>query len=312
MALDDLVQNLPPVHTHPRRTSLDVHAHLRRLILDGTLPPGTELKQAELARSFDVSRTPLREAFRMLQEEGLIEADVNARGRVTGFDADELDSQYAARILLEGLGVRITAGRLSRSETQEASAQLHDMDRALQGEDPAAWADAHQRFHQLLASRSGATLIRSIVSYAERSERYVRALQLSHPDSFWRGRQEHYELFVAVLGGDGERASLLAGRHLSRTALSVMADYAPGHEALAVHGALAMACGHREAGSEDDQESQAHADGREPAALTGFAACPAKPHGNGRGRLGPPPGREDGVAAAIRRGPSLCIPYRSE
>jgi DNA-binding GntR family transcriptional regulator len=58
----------------PRRTSIDVHTHLRDLIISGALPPGTELKQAELARVFAVSRTPLREAFRMLQEEGLISA----------------------------------------------------------------------------------------------------------------------------------------------------------------------------------------------------------------------------------------------
>lgn len=244
MALDNLVRDLPsPVLTHPRRTSLDVHAHLRRLILDGTLPPGTELKQAELARTFDVSRTPLREAFRMLQEEGLIEADVNARGRVTGFDADELDAVYAARIMLEGLGVRITAGRLSRSEAQDASAQLHDMERSPQGEDPDAWAEAHRRFHSLLTARSGAPLARSMASYAERSERHVRAVQLSHPDSFERGRQEHYDLFVAVLGGDGEQASRLAASHLSRTALSVMADSAPGHDAYAVQAALAIVRG---------------------------------------------------------------------
>lgn len=247
--MDDLVKNVPPpVRTHPRRTSLDVHAHLRRLILDGTLPPGTELNQAVLARQFDVSRTPLREAFRMLQEEGLVEADVNARGRVTGFDADELDALYAARIVLEGLGVRITTGCLSNAEIQEASARLLDMDRALEGKEPAAWTDAHRRFHQLLTSRSGALLIRGTASYAERSERYVRALQLSHPDSFERGRQEHYELLVAVLGGDGERASRLAAEHLSRTALSVMADYAPGHNARAVHGALAMVHGAAEDG----------------------------------------------------------------
>jgi DNA-binding GntR family transcriptional regulator len=47
----------------------------------------------------------------MLQEEGLIEADINRRGRVTGLDATELDCLYAARISLEGMGVRVTAGR---------------------------------------------------------------------------------------------------------------------------------------------------------------------------------------------------------
>lgn len=244
MAVDELLKNLPaPERTHPRHTSLDVHAHLRRLILDGTLPPGTELKQAKLARVFSVSRTPLREAFRMLQEEGLIEADVNARGRVTGFNAAELDALYAARIMLEGLGVRITAGRLNRGEVQDASAQLHDMDLALQGEDPAAWNEAHRRFHRLLTSRSGALLVRGMASYAERSERHVRAAQLSHPDSFRRGRQEHYELFVAVVGGDGELATRLAAGHLSRTAMSVLADQAPGHDAYAVRNALAMVCG---------------------------------------------------------------------
>lgn len=231
-----------PILTHPRRTSLDVHAHLRKLILDGALPPGAELKQAELARLFQVSRTPLREAFRMLQEEGLIEADVNARARVSGFDAAELDALYAARIMLEGLGVRISAGRLTRAEAQEASAQLHDMDRALQGDDPTAWNHAHRGFHRLLSSRSGLLLKRSMASYAERSERHVRAAQLNHPDSFASGRQEHYELFVAVLGGEGERAGRLVAGHLSRTALSVMADHAPGHDAYAVRNALAMVC----------------------------------------------------------------------
>lgn len=250
MAAEDLASSLPaPVRTHPRHTSLDVHAHLRRLILDGTLPPGTELKQAELARTFQVSRTPLREAFRMLQEEGLIEADVNARGRVTGFDAAELDALYAARIMLEGLGVRITAGRLNRGEAQDASAHLHDMDRALQGEDPAAWNEAHRRFHRTLASRSGTLLLRSMASYAERSERHVRAAQIGHPDFFDKGRQEHYELFVAVLGGEGERAGRLVASHLTRTAMSVIADYAPGYDAYAVRSALAMVGDHSGVGT---------------------------------------------------------------
>lgn len=57
--VDDMVNGMPrPVISDPRRTSVEIHDHLRRLILEGLLPPGTELKQAELARAFDVSRTP--------------------------------------------------------------------------------------------------------------------------------------------------------------------------------------------------------------------------------------------------------------
>jgi DNA-binding GntR family transcriptional regulator len=232
-----------PVISHPRRTSVEIHDHLRRLILDGVLPPGTELKQAGLARAFDVSRTPLREAFRMLQEEGLIDADINHRGRVTGLDVADLDCLYAARISLEGLGVRITAGRLTRREVQEASAHLHDMDRAEQGADTMVWHEAHRAFHRLLVSRCTPTVLRTITSYAERSERYVRAVQDHHPDAFAQRRQEHYALFAAVMAGEAERAARLITGHLARTAHRVIDDLAPGREASDVRHATAMVCG---------------------------------------------------------------------
>ena len=56
-----------------------VHAYLRECILDGTLTPGTKLSQVSLARQLGISRTPLREVLRMLQEEGLVEIEPNQR-----------------------------------------------------------------------------------------------------------------------------------------------------------------------------------------------------------------------------------------
>ena len=78
-----------------------VHAYLRECILDGTLTPGTKLSQVSLARQLGISRTPLREVLRMLQEEGLGEIEPNQRTRVSGLDPQELDDVYAIRILLE-------------------------------------------------------------------------------------------------------------------------------------------------------------------------------------------------------------------
>jgi len=60
-----------------------VQSHLRALVLDGTLPPGSEFSQVELARTLGVSRTPLREALRMLEEEGLVEAEQNRKARIS-------------------------------------------------------------------------------------------------------------------------------------------------------------------------------------------------------------------------------------
>ncbi|MFK0113365.1 GntR family transcriptional regulator [Streptomyces sp. NPDC091217] len=223
---------------------VEIHDHLRQLILEGRLPPGTELKQAELARAFDVSRTPLREAFRMLQEEGLVEADINHRGRVTSLDAAELDCLYAARISLEALGVRISAGRLTRREVQEASAQLHDMDRAEQAGDSLAWHEAHHTFHGLLVARCTPTVLRTITSYAERSERYVRRMQARHPDEFVLRRREHYDLFAAVVAGEPDRGARLLADHLAGSAYRIVEDLTAGEDACAVRAAVDMICGH--------------------------------------------------------------------
>jgi DNA-binding GntR family transcriptional regulator len=82
-----------------------LHAYLRECILDGTLTPGTKLSQVTLSEQLGVSRTPLREVLRMLQEEGLVEIEPNQRTRVAGLDPQELDDIYASRILMETLAL---------------------------------------------------------------------------------------------------------------------------------------------------------------------------------------------------------------
>src|SRR5437660_7335913 len=113
--------------TEGRIVIAQVHEHLRQRILDGTMPPGAVLSQVQLAQQLGVSRTPLREALRLLQEERLVVAEHNHRVRVAGINLEELESLYASRIMLEPLALALTIPRLSQSEFDALDQALDDM-----------------------------------------------------------------------------------------------------------------------------------------------------------------------------------------
>lgn len=179
----------------------------------------------------------------MLQEEGLISAEPNQRSRVLGFDPDELELLYAGRVALECLGVRLTAGRMSRDEERSAWAARREMDRAHRAGDAGAWSAAHHRFHRLLIGRCGSAVLRTTASYAEQSERYVRACQLQHDEAFARRQREHGAILEAVRDGRAQQAVELMAHHLAGTALRVMEDFAPGRPAAALAAAVELVTG---------------------------------------------------------------------
>src|SRR6202042_2644977 len=132
-----------------------VHAYLRECILDGTLPPGTKLSQVSLAAQLGISRTPLREVLRMLQEEGLVEFEPNQRTRVAGLDPAELDDIYASRILLETLALSMTIGHFGAKARSEAKRLLTAMRRAAKSGDFDAWFAAHTEYHRVCTAAAG-------------------------------------------------------------------------------------------------------------------------------------------------------------
>ena len=92
------------------------------MILDGELPPGAPILQAALARRLNVSRTPMREAFRLLQEEGLIENKPDQRAVVRTIDPSEIDAVYTSRVMLESVAVSISV----RSATPQLVVRLEE------------------------------------------------------------------------------------------------------------------------------------------------------------------------------------------
>ena len=105
-----------------------VHAVLRKVILAGELAPGRTLSQVQLAKQYGVSRIPVREALRRLQEEGLVEGERNHRLRVAPLSLTELEALYTQRILLESFGVYYTVPRLDEAALTSLEGTLGRMD----------------------------------------------------------------------------------------------------------------------------------------------------------------------------------------
>ncbi|MGW0577816.1 GntR family transcriptional regulator [Streptomyces sp. NPDC002920] len=235
-----------------RRMALDVHGRLRAMILSGELPPGSALLQAEMARRLGVSRTPMREAFRLLQEEGLIDAKPDQRARVRGIDPEELDGVYGTRIMLEALAVTASAKTLTGADLDRMGEMLERMkDLADVGDladgagekGPDDWSAAHREFHRVATRGVGAQLHRTLSSLAEHSERYIRLARFGVPGSQARAHREHEELLTALKANDEAEAARVVAVHLARTALGVMADVAPEYEPVTTRSAVRMVGG---------------------------------------------------------------------
>jgi DNA-binding GntR family transcriptional regulator len=249
MARTLLLPDIHKVHLpEPRQAIPFLHAYLRECILDGTLTPGTKLSQVTLAEQLGVSRTPLREVLRMLQEEGLVEIEPNQRTRIAGLDPQELDDIYASRILLETLALSMTMGDFGAAGRREAKRMLTAMRKAAKTGDFQAWFAAHADFHRVITAATGEALQRQLSALADRTIRYIRIYQLSDPTS-WQaaGDVEHAHILESLVDDDEQRAISGMANHLARTALRVLTDCAPDFVPVAVPHAVALVDGVRPA-----------------------------------------------------------------
>jgi len=214
-----------------------LHARLRNLILEGVYPPGARLSERELAQTFGVSRTPMREVLRMLGREGLVETGRYQRARVAPLDPRALDMLYAGRIQLETLGLALTIPCLQEEDFAELDAALSAMRGATTMEE---WEVPHRRFHQLLVAQAGEQIRNTIASYADQSQRYRLILAYREIRAQAVSGLEHARILQACWERNREEAVQLYARHLARTALTALAYMAPEYEPVAVRTALAL------------------------------------------------------------------------
>lgn len=211
---------------------------LRRAILRNELPGGEHLVQRELEQKFGVGRTPLREALRMLQREGLVEAEANQSVRVAGFSFPDLEQLYATRICQEALAIRLTVPRLQTAELDRLEEVLAQMTELSTPETYERWEVLHRAFHLGLIAHAGTRIVRMTAQLSDHAERYRRFYSIETPYAFERGMREHRMILDACLARDAATGAERLARHYSSVVLGTLAVLAPEYDPLVVRTAL--------------------------------------------------------------------------
>jgi DNA-binding GntR family transcriptional regulator len=221
------------------------HAYdeLRRYILDGRLEPGAAFSQVQLAQQLGISRTPLREAVRLLQMEGLVHSEYNRRVTVAPLTLPGCEQLYAMRIALEPLAVRLSVPNLSADELTALGAHLNDLDDAVDQNDLERGRQTHRLFHFGLFARAGELLVARVADLWDHAERFrlLYTREASTEISLQRlASAEHHAILDAARGGAAEDAAVLVAEHLGRVVLTTLASVDLRYNPIAVRTALML------------------------------------------------------------------------
>jgi DNA-binding GntR family transcriptional regulator len=198
-------------------TAVDaVYEVLRRSILDGELPPGHRLRSDVLANELKVSRTPVREALRKLETEGLV--DASRSGLVVRQSSEEdLVEIFYLREALEGMAARLAAENATRAEIDELHALFEDMEAVAARGDIALVRKLTGEFHLLVCRAShNKRLIQSLQGLLDRV-RQAQSSTLYMPGRPADALKEHRALLRAIEKRDPDLAETLARQHRRKT-----------------------------------------------------------------------------------------------
>ena len=210
-----------------------IHDGLRTAILRGELNPGSSVSQASLIRTFGAGRTPLREALRLLQREGLVLAAPNQQLRIAPLTAQDFEELSIARLALEAVAIRITVPTLTSADIAALEGFMAQMDHYQRADDQPGLRGPHRAFHHRLIATAGPRVSAEIGELADHAERY--RVRFSAAGRWEDRRAEHRAILDAAKVGDAEQAATHLAEHYVRTVALVFAGLDPDHDLGRLH-----------------------------------------------------------------------------
>jgi DNA-binding GntR family transcriptional regulator len=185
-----------------------VAALIRELIITGELAAGEQLRQRDLAQRFQVSQTPVREALRRLESEGLVIGDTHRGFTVVEPEAGRIEENFQIRAALESLGASLAAPKIDAA----GIARLKDLNEQMRGcgNDDPRYADLNREFHFTLYEYARSPLLLSLMRLLWASLHGGPKVARTHAES----ARQHDAILEALHAGDGAAAAAGTYQHI--------------------------------------------------------------------------------------------------
>lgn len=220
MPLDD--ETVPDLGSAPTASDI-IFRFIRGAIVGGQLDEGDPIRQDVVARQFNVSKIPVREALKRLEAEGLVTFQKNRGAIVSALSEPEIAQIFEVRAILESNALRLSVPHMTEATFARAEARCKAF---AEETDAARWAVLNWDFHACLYEDADRPYLVSMIrSVNDRIERYLR-IQLALSGGQVTADREHRQILAACRTGDAEAAARLLHDHIMH-AYGSLADHQP-------------------------------------------------------------------------------------
>lgn len=210
--------------TGPQTNSLHsrVYNRIRNDILNGVYEPGESLVETKLSEELGVSRTPVREALRQLELEGLVQSVPNKGVTVTGISTQDIQDIYTIRMMIEGLAARWAAEKATPDELEELKEAIDLEEFYTAKHNYGSLLRFDTRFHDIIFKASKSKPLMYTLSTFHRYVQKARKVSMSSPERAAEVLEEHKAILQAIIDRDADRAEKLMTEHVRNASLNLL------------------------------------------------------------------------------------------
>lgn len=206
----------------PETRTLWAEARLRSALVTGEIPPGAPIRVERLAEEWQISATPLREALRALDNEGLVVSTANRGSRASPISVERSREIYELRLLLEPRALHLSVLNGDDQWRKSATQAWDDLKRVWQGSDLSRVEPSHTAFHQALMSACGSESLMEVARRLSVQSIRLRLLSAAGRGGLDRAHDEHVHLYEACVAGDVDLATELCAAHIGLTVKTML------------------------------------------------------------------------------------------